>query len=90
MILSVIIFCFFGFVVLMFVFEKLLFVVIVMVVIVGLVVIGVLFVKEVFLGFVDINVILFVVMFVIGGVLFEIGMVNKIGGVVSCFVKSEC
>ena len=40
-------------------------------------------------GFVDSNVILFVAMFIVGGALFEIGMANKIGGVVTHFAKSE-
>jgi di/tricarboxylate transporter len=40
-------------------------------------------------GFVDSNVILFVAMFIVGGALFETGMANKIGGVVTHFAKSE-
>ena len=35
------------------------------------------------------NVILFVAMFIVGGALFETGMANKIGGVVTHFAKSE-
>ena len=42
-----------------------------------------------FAGFVDSNVILFVAMFIVGGALFETGMANKIGGVVTHFAKSE-
>ena len=87
---SVITLCFLGFAVLMFALEKLPLAVTAMVVTVGLAVTGVLPPKEAFLGFVDTNVILFVAMFVIGGALFETGMANKIGGVVSRFAKSEC
>nr|WP_314740646.1 SLC13 family permease [uncultured Haemophilus sp.] len=86
---SVITLCFLGFAVLMFALEKLPLAVTAMVVTVGLAVTGVLPAKEAFLGFVDSNVILFVAMFVIGGALFETGMANKIGGVVSRFAKSE-
>ena len=86
---SVITLCFLGFAVLMFALEKLPLAVTAMVVTVGLAVTGVLPAKEAFLGFVDTNVILFVAMFVIGGALFETGMANKIGGVVSRFAKSE-
>ena len=35
------------------------------------------------------NVILFVAMFIVGGALFETGMANKIGGVVTHFAKTE-
>lgn len=86
---SIITLCFLGFAVLMFALEKLPLAVTAMVVTVGLAVTGVLPAKEAFLGFVDTNVILFVAMFVIGGALFETGMANKIGGVVSRFAKSE-
>ncbi len=86
---SVITLCFLGFAVLMFALEKLPLAVTAMIVTVGLAVTGVLPPKEAFLGFIDTNVILFVAMFVIGGALFETGMANKIGGVVSRFAKSE-
>lgn len=86
---SVITLCFLGFAVLMFALEKLPLAVTAMIVTVGLAVTGVLPAQEAFLGFVDTNVILFVAMFVIGGALFETGMANKIGGVVSRFAKSE-
>ena len=42
-----------------------------------------------FAGFVDSNVILFVAMFIVGGALFETGMANKIGGIVTKFAKTE-
>ena len=46
-------------------------------------------IQEAFTGFIDSNVILFVAMFIVGGALFETGMANKIGGVVTKFAKSE-
>ena len=60
-----------------------------MIVCCGLVVTGVLDVKTAFAGFIDSNVILFVAMFIVGGALFETGMANKIGGIVTKFAKSE-
>jgi di/tricarboxylate transporter len=60
-----------------------------MIVCVGLVVTGVLDVKTAFAGFIDSNVILFVAMFIVGGALFETGMANEIGGIVTKFAKSE-
>ena len=50
---------------------------------------SVLDVKTAFAGFVDSNVILFVAMFIVGGALFETGMANKIGGIVTKFAKTE-
>ncbi|MFR6386304.1 MAG: SLC13 family permease [Lachnospiraceae bacterium] len=46
-------------------------------------------VKTAFAGFIDSNVILFVAMFIVGGALFETGMANKIGGIVTKFAKTE-
>lgn len=40
-------------------------------------------------GFIDTNVILFVAMFIVGGALFETGMANKVGGVITRFAKTE-
>ena len=77
------------FVVVMFVFEKIPLGVTSMIVCIGLVVTGVLDVKTAFAGFIDSNVILFVAMFIVGGALFETGMANKIGGIVTHFAKSE-
>lgn len=77
------------FAVVMFVFEKIPLGVTSMIVCVGLVVAGVLDVKTAFAGFIDSNVILFVAMFIVGGALFETGMANKIGGIVTHFAKSE-
>lgn len=77
------------FAVVMFVFEKIPLGVTSMIVCVGLVVTDVLDVKTAFAGFIDSNVILFVAMFIVGGALFETGMANKIGGIVTHFAKSE-
>ena len=60
-----------------------------MIVCVGLVVTGVLEWQTAFVGFIDSNVILFVAMFIVGGALFETGMANKIGGIVTHFAKTE-
>lgn len=50
---------------------------------------GVLNIKQAFAGFIDTNVILFVAMFIVGGALFETGMANKVGGVITRFAKTE-
>ncbi|MCR5732207.1 MAG: SLC13 family permease [Sphaerochaetaceae bacterium] len=55
----------------------------------GLNLVGVLSVSEAFAGFVNSNVILCVGMFVVGQALFETGMANKIGSIVTKFAKSE-
>lgn len=55
----------------------------------GLNLVGVLTASESFAGFVNSNVILCVGMFVVGQALFETGMANKIGSVVTKFAKSE-
>ena len=55
----------------------------------GLNLTNVLTVKETFAGYVNSNVILCVGMFVVGQALFETGMANKIGGIVTKFAKSE-
>lgn len=80
---------FFLFAVIMFVLEKIPLGVTSMIVCIGLVVTGVLDVKTAFAGFIDSNVILFVAMFIVGGALFETGMANKIGGLVTKFAKTE-
>ena len=77
------------FAVIMFVLEKVPLGVTSMIVCCGLVVTGVLDVKTAFAGFIDSNVILFVAMFIVGGALFETGMANKIGGIVTRFASSE-
>lgn len=73
----------------MFVWEKIPLGVTSMIICVGLVVTGVLDFKTAFAGFIDSNVILFVAMFIVGGALFETGMANKIGGIVTHFAKTE-
>ena len=77
------------FAIVMFVWEKIPLGLTSMIVCVGLVVTGVLDWKTAFSGFIDSNVILFVAMFIVGGALFETGMANKIGGVVTYFAKTE-
>ena len=75
--------------IIMFIWEKLPLGVTSMIVCIGLIITGVLDWKTAFSGFIDSNVILFVAMFIVGGALFETGMANKIGGVVTHFAKSE-
>lgn len=77
------------FAIVMFVWEKLPLALTSMIVCIGLIVTGVLEPKVGFAGFVNTNVILFVGMFVVGGALFETGMANKIGGLVTRFAKTE-
>ncbi len=86
---AVITLLFLAFAVVMFVTEKIPLGLTSMIVCVGLVVTGVLDVKTAFAGFIDSNVILFVAMFIVGGALFETGMANEIGGIVTKFAKSE-
>lgn len=81
--------CFLLFSIIMFVFEKIPLSVTSMIVCIGLVVTKVLTIKQAFAGFIDGNVILFVAMFIVGGALFETGMANKIGGIVTKFAKTE-
>ena len=80
---------FLAFAIVMFVMEKLPLGVTSMIVCIGLVVTGVLDVGTAFAGFIDSNVILFVAMFIVDGALFETGMANKIGSLVTRFAKTE-
>ena len=80
---------FLAFAVVMFVLEKIPLGLTSMIVCIGLVLTGVLDAKTAFSGFIDSNVILFVSMFIVGGALFETGMANKVGLIVSKFAKSE-
>ena len=77
------------FAIVMFVWERIPLAVTSMIVCIGLVLTGVLSTKDAFAGFTNSNVILFVAMFIVGGALFETGMANKIGGVVTRFAKTE-
>lgn len=77
------------FAIVMFMWEKIPLGLTSMIVCVGLVVTGVLEWQAAFAGFIDSNVILFVAMFIVGGALFETGMANKIGGIVTHFAKTE-
>ncbi|SCP95321.1 SLC13 family permease [Anaerobium acetethylicum] len=78
-----------AFAIVMFVTEKLPLAVTSMIVCIALVVTKVLEVGDAFAGFINSNVILFVAMFIVGGALFETGMANKIGGIVTKFAKTE-
>lgn len=77
------------FAIVMFMWEKIPLGLTSMIVCVGLVVTGVLEWQTAFAGFIDSNVILFVAMFIVGGALFETGMANNIGGIVTHFAKTE-
>ena len=77
------------FAIVMFMWEKIPLGLTSMIVCIGLVVTGVLEWQTAFAGFIDSNVILFVAMFIVGGALFETGMANKIGGIVTHFAKTE-
>ena len=77
------------FAIVMFMWEKIPLGLTSMIVCVGLVVTGVLEWQTAFAGFIDSNVILFVAVFIVGGALFETGMANKIGGIVTHFAKTE-
>ena len=78
-----------AFAIVMFVLEKIPLALTSMIVCIALVVTGVLSIEEAFEGFIDTNVILFVAMFIVGGALFETGMANKLGGIVTKFAKTE-
>ena len=80
---------FLAFAIVMFVTEKIPLGLTSMIVCVGLCLTGVLDVKTAFSGFIDSNVILFVAMFIVGGALFETGMANEVGGIVTKFAKTE-
>lgn len=73
----------------MFVWEKIPLALTAVIVCLALVLTGVLDSKTAFRGFVNNNVILFVAMFIVGGALFETGMANKIGGLITRFAKTE-
>ena len=78
-----------GFAIVMFIWEKIPLALTSMIVSLALVLTGVLTPGQAFGHFVNNNVILFVAMFVVGGALFETGMANRIGGVVTRFAKTE-
>lgn len=86
---AVITLLFLAFAIVMFVTEKIPLGLTSMIVCVGLVVTGVLDWQTAFSGFIDSNVILFVAMFIVGGALFETGMANDIGGLVTKFARTE-
>lgn len=80
---------FLAFAIVMFVTEKIPLGLTSMIVCVGLATTKVLDLNGAFKGFINSNVILFVAMFIVGGALFETGMANEIGGIVTKFAKSE-
>ena len=80
---------FLAFAVVMFVWEKIPLALTAMIVCIGLTITGVLDAKAAFAGFVNSNVILCVAMFIVGQALFETGMANKIGSLVTRFAKTE-
>ncbi len=80
---------FLAFAVVMFVWEKIPLALTAMIVCIGLTITGVLDAKTAFAGFVNSNVILCVAMFIVGQALFETGMANKIGSLVTRFAKTE-
>lgn len=86
---AVITLLFLAFAIVMFVTEKIPLGVTSMIVCVGLAVTKVLSLSSAFKGFINSNVILFVAMFIVGGALFETGMANEIGGLVTKFAKTE-
>ena len=69
----------------MFITEKIPLALTSMIVCIGLILSGVLTPAQGFAGFVNANVILFVGMFIIGGALFETGMADQIGGLITRF-----
>ena len=73
----------------MFVWERIPLALTSVIVCLALVLTGVLDAKSAFNGFINTNVILFVGMFIVGGALFETGMANRIGGLVTRFAKTE-
>ncbi len=86
---AVITLLFLAFAIVMFITEKIPLGLTSMIVCIGLIVTNVLDVKTAFSGFINSNVILFVAMFIVGGALFETGMANEIGGIVTRFAKTE-
>ena len=80
---------FLAFAIVSFVLEKIPLGLTATIVAIGLNLTGVLSNSDTFAGYVNSNVILCVGMFVVGQALFETGMANKIGGLVTKFAKSE-
>lgn len=80
---------FLAFAVVMFVLEKIPLALTASVVAIGLNLTGVLSSSDTFAGYVNSNVILCVGMFVVGQALFETGMANRIGGLVTRFARTE-
>jgi len=77
------------FAVISFVLEKIPLALTATIVALGLNLTGVLDISQTFAGYINSNVILCVGMFVVGEALFQTGMANKIGGIVTRFAKTE-
>ena len=80
---------FLVFAVVMFIWEKIPLSITAMVVAIGLNITGILTPKEVFNGFVDSNVLLFMAMFIVGAAFFETGVAAYVGSLVTKFAKTE-
>lgn len=80
---------FLAFAIVMFILEKIPLGLTATIVAIGLNVTGVLSASDTFAGYVNSNVILCVGMFVVGQALFETGMANEIGGIITRFARSE-
>lgn len=80
---------FLAFAIVMFILEKIPLGLTATIVAIGLNITGILSASDTFAGYVNSNVILCIGMFVVGQALFETGMANKIGGLVTRFAKSE-
>ena len=80
---------FLAFAIISFVLEKIPLGLTATIVALGLNLTGVLDTSQTFAGYINSNVILCVGMFVVGQALFETGMANRIGGIVTKFAKSE-
>ncbi len=80
---------FLAFAIISFILEKIPLALTATIVALGLNLTGVLDTSQTFAGYINSNVILCVGMFVVGQALFETGMANKIGSLVTKFAKSE-
>jgi len=80
---------FLVFAIVMFIWEKIPLALTAMIVAVGLALTGAITYAEAFAGFTNPTVILFAGMFVVGGALFETGMANELGNLLTKFAKTE-
>jgi len=80
---------FLAFAIVMFIWEKIPLALTAMIVAIGLSLTGAITYAEAFSGFTNPTVILFAGMFVVGGALFETGMANELGNLLTKFAKTE-